>query len=185
MVDPGHGGSDPGAVNEKLDYKEKDIVLKIAKIFRRGVMRGDYLFKTYLTRNRDRFLSLSKRTIKANKKGVDLFISFHCNSFSDPSVKGIEVFYDKDFKQSKILAAELYRYLLIIMEGHDGRGIKEATFYVLRNTNMPSVLIEFEFLSNPKQAEYLNLIENQRKIANAVASAVEFFLEDGNHEWIL
>jgi len=185
MVDPGHGGRDPGAISNDFGYREKDINLALAQLFRRCVSKGDFLFKVYLTRNRDKFVPLNERAEKANKKGVNLFISFHCNSFSDPDVKGVEIFYDKAWEQSKVLAAEIYTYLLIIMAGHDGRGIKEADFCVLRNTNMPSVLIEFEFLSNPEQAEYLNSIENQRKLVNTLASSIEFLLEEGAHDWIL
>jgi len=182
MIDPGHGGRDPGTISGFYGYKEKDIVLNMVKLLRRLVLRDDYLFTPYLTRNRDKYLSLQKRCDKANKKKVDLFVSFHCNGFSDLTVKGMEVFYKLDSKPSKLLAAETYVSLLNSMNGHDGRGIKGANFYVLRSTEMPSILIEFEFLSNPEQAEYLNSKANQRVMVKAVADTIEYFLEEGGHE---
>jgi len=178
-IDAGHGGDDPGAINESLGIKEKDITLSLAKYFRRYVLKGDYLFNPYLTRNRDKTVSLEKRCKKAKKKNADVFISFHCNSFHNPDVQGVEVFYKKGCNHSKILAAEIYRDLIDVMPGHNGRGIKEGTFYVLMHNEMPSVLIEFEFLSNPLQAEYLTNPDNQKVMIKAVAEAVEFYLEGG------
>ncbi len=77
VIDPGHGGRDPGAVAYGL--KEKDVNLKIAKTLKR-ILEKDGRFKVYLTRNSDRFVSLYKRTLFAIKKRADLFISIHCNA---------------------------------------------------------------------------------------------------------
>lgn len=178
LIDPGHGGQDPGAIGDER-IKEKDITLNLAKYFRRYVLKGDYLFNPYLTRNRDRTLSLEERCKKAKKRNFDAFISFHCNSFHDPNVEGVEVFYKKNCYHSKILAAEIYRDLIDVMPGHNGRGTKKENFYVLRYNKIPSVLVEFEFLSNPLQAKYLIDSDNQKTMITAVAEAVEFYLEGG------
>ncbi len=83
VIDPGHGGRDPGAVANGL--KEKDVNLKIAKILKK-VLEKDGRFKVYLTRNRDKFVSLYRRTLFTIEKRADLFISIHCNS--SPSRRG-------------------------------------------------------------------------------------------------
>ncbi len=77
VIDPGHGGKDPGAVAYGL--KEKDVNLKIAKALKR-ILEKDKRFKVYLTRNSDKFISLYRRTLFAIKKRADLFISIHCNA---------------------------------------------------------------------------------------------------------
>jgi len=182
-VDPGHGGKDSGAINQEKSYMEKDINLSMGLLFKEIVLKGDFLFYPYLTRISDRYLTLSERCKLANDKDVNLFISFHCNSFINSSVSGVEVWFKKGLTPSKLFAAEIYRALLLIMEGHNGRGIKEGDLYVLRNTKMPSALIEFEFLSNPEQAEFLVSEENQIEMVREVADATEFFLEAGRHEW--
>ncbi len=83
VIDPGHGGRDPGAVAYGL--KEKDVNLRIAKALKR-ILEKDGRFKVYLTRNSDRFVSLYRRTLFAIKKRADLFISIHCNA--SPSRRG-------------------------------------------------------------------------------------------------
>ncbi len=82
VIDPGHGGKDPGAIANGL--KEKNVALKLAKLLK-GYLESDGRFKVYLTRSRDRYISLYNRTVFALKKKADLFISIHCNA--DPKGK--------------------------------------------------------------------------------------------------
>lgn len=89
MIDPGHGGKDPGAMANGL--QEKDINLRMAKIL--GKMLGAQGFDVHYTRTTDKFIPLEERTALANAKNADLFISIHCNSYKDASIKGLEVYY--------------------------------------------------------------------------------------------
>lgn len=182
MIDPGHGGHDPGAISPHFGIAEKEIVLRMALMFRDYISESDYLYDVLLTREEDIFIPLQKRCDKANDATVDLFVSFHCNASENQSAKGIEVFFYAGSEQSKLLAAEVYRDLLTMIEGHDGRGIKEGKYYVLKFTKMPAILIEFEFLSNEEQAQFLADKDNQMLMIQSVADTVEYFLEGGDHE---
>ncbi len=96
MIDPGHGGKDPGAVNGQV--YEKDITLRLAKIL--GELLQKKGFQIYYTRTKDIFIPLEKRTSMANNKGADLFISVHANANHSPKVKGFEL-YSLNMAQSK------------------------------------------------------------------------------------
>lgn len=89
MIDPGHGGKDPGAVANGL--REKDINLRMARIL--GAMLKDQGFEVHYTRTTDKFIPLEERTAMANAKNADLFISVHCNAYKDSSARGFEVYY--------------------------------------------------------------------------------------------
>ncbi len=89
MIDPGHGGKDPGAIYKGI--KEKDINLKLAKIL--GKMLKAKGFKVLYTRTKDVYIPLEERTVMANTKGADLFISLHVNAHRERRVRGIEVYY--------------------------------------------------------------------------------------------
>jgi len=93
VIDPGHGGKDPGAVSKDGRLKEKDLTLEIATRVKKRLMSHAPGIKVELTRTEDRFLTLQERTAFANSLNADLFISLHCNAASDSSSKGIETFY--------------------------------------------------------------------------------------------
>jgi N-acetylmuramoyl-L-alanine amidase len=90
IIDPGHGGKDPGAM--AFGLKEKNIVLKVAKKMK-AILGKKYNYEVTLTRNSDKFLPLEERTALANTAGADLFVSIHVNAHPDKSIRGIETFY--------------------------------------------------------------------------------------------
>lgn len=90
VIDPGHGGKDPGAISPN-GIREKDITLEIGKLLAKRLK--ELGFEIFLTRSRDEFLTLEERTVFANKKRADLFISVHINSHQNPSVSGIETYF--------------------------------------------------------------------------------------------
>ncbi len=92
IIDPGHGGKDPGAVGNQK-YYEKKIVLKLALILKSELQKALPKVKILLTRDTDKFISLEKRTAFANSRKGDLFISLHCNGLKNTKVKGIETYY--------------------------------------------------------------------------------------------
>ncbi|MBS4178101.1 N-acetylmuramoyl-L-alanine amidase [Lederbergia citrea] len=165
VLDPGHGGKDPGAVGNSL--AEKEIVLDIAK--RVNSKLNESLANVVMTRETDVFLELQDRVKLAEKSGADIFVSIHVNSFSSPSANGTETYYDKTYapKESRELAEEIQKELLKAL-GTTDRGVKESGFYVIKNNKMPSVLIEIAFISNGNDAKKLADNTYRQKAADAI-----------------
>jgi N-acetylmuramoyl-L-alanine amidase len=93
VIDPGHGGKDPGAVSRDKKLQEKDVTLLVSRKLKRWLVNKMPGIKVELTRNDDRFLTLSERSAKANSLKADLFISIHCNSYADAGAHGVETYY--------------------------------------------------------------------------------------------
>ncbi len=93
VIDPGHGGKDPGAVSKGGTLKEKDVTLRVAKAMKRRLERRYRNLRAVLTRDGDRYLGLGERTAVANALNADLFVSVHCNSHNDPECSGAEIYY--------------------------------------------------------------------------------------------
>lgn len=166
VIDPGHGGKDPGATSNGI--KEKDINLKISKALKEELLREGFTVK--LTREDDRFLSLKERYDIGNNFNGDLFISIHCNSSINAYASGTEVFiYNLKNKETKDLgeriALEISKDLKL-----KNRGVKEGNFAVLRYTKMKAILIENAFLSNKEDAKKLK--ENFRLFSIAIKSKI-------------
>lgn len=179
VVDPGHGG-EPGAVNPALNLHEADINLHLAQLFAAHVFDGDYLFQVFLTRETDMDVSLKDRVKMANEKKADLFLSFHCNSAENPSANGYEVWTSIGHTKADEAATLILEGLELAMPDSVNRGARESNFYVLRNTTMPAVLIEFGFISNAEDAAQLQHPKFQQAIVQGVAEAVECWLESGD-----
>jgi N-acetylmuramoyl-L-alanine amidase len=183
VIDPGHGGSDPGAVNETLHLNEKDINLRLA-LFLEEVILGDRLpFSPILTRRADVYLSLASRVQMSNNLKADAFISLHCNAAEDHTARGFEVWTTVGDTPADPLATQLFGALAAAMPGSEGRPDmddgdpdKETQFYVLRNTYAPAVLVEVEFISNIAAAMFLDDDANLRVIATKLAYAVKDWL---------
>lgn len=152
----GHSGPiEPGAVNYEMGLTEADIVVNIGLFLWRLLVEAGH--EVLLSRagpvddsNTDQ---LMWRTNKANEWGADLFICLHCNSFSNPAVNGAEVLYAVGASEaSKQLAA--YIQVELVGLGLADRGIKEQGLFI-RWANMPAVLIEHAFISNPDEAVML------------------------------
>src|SRR5690625_4151597 len=159
MIDPGHGGSDPGAVGSKS--KEKDNVLKVAKKLK--TLLGKYGHTVKMTRSTDVFISLSQRANMANSWGADYFISLHNNAASS-SATGFETFvYNGGVSQkTKQFQNAIHGKIAAYIGIHD-RGKKRANFAVLRQTRMPAVLIEYAFITNNEDEKIL--IDKVNKLA--------------------
>lgn len=189
MIDPGHGGKDPGAVNKVLDIKEKDISLPVALFMNHYNYQEDYLFETWLTRKEDKKLSLDARCTKANTLNCNAFMSIHCNARNKKGEPGIEleVFHYKSSKKGKefanivlnFLLKEIAREIAVI-----SRGVKVGNYYVLRHTTMPAILVELGFITDNEEALFLNKPKSQVRIAKTLNEATELYLEGGEHEWM-
>lgn len=173
FIDPGHGGYDNGAsyngfledeINLRISHKIKNILET------KGV-------QVDMSREDDRFLSLTERTRMANNIGSDVFVSIHQNSESSGQAKGIETYYGPNRNESKELATDIQNDLI---QGTGGinRGVKSGRFTVIQVSNMPSSLVENGFISNKEEATKLNSNEYQNKLANSIANGILEYLEN-------
>ena len=166
FLDAGHGGIDPGCIFEEV--REKDISLAIVLALKEKLEAAE--IQVVLTRSGDQDVDLDDRCTIANASGAELFVSIHCNSFSDDTVKGFEGYYyhDPDGKRLAELifsAAENYPSIRT-------RSIREEDYRVLRNTVMTSVLLEIGYLSNPAERADLQSAEYQDTLAQAIFEGI-------------
>ncbi|MFW5889457.1 MAG: N-acetylmuramoyl-L-alanine amidase [Bacillota bacterium] len=174
IIDAGHGGFDPGAIGHS-GLEEKIPNLEIAK--KLAEILEEEGQKALLTRNEDTFLSLQKRVNIANESNAELFVSIHANSINNKTAGGVETYYNGSHKDSRLFAEKvhdkLYRSLGII-----DRGIKKDNFYVIKYTEMPSILIETAFLSNPKEEKLLSSPDFHTKVAVLIADGIIDYLRE-------
>ena len=172
-LDFGHGGKDPGALGSK-NTKESDTVLKIGMLVKSKLEKHSQ--KVITTRESDSFYSLEYRTNKANKNSCDYFISIHMNSSTNKTAKGTETWvYDSNSKIYN-LAQNLSSNLSTNLKTPN-RGIKESKkFSVLKNTKMPALILEIDFISN---TEIESLCANEsyiKNVADTIASTLLSFI---------
>lgn len=173
VLDPGHGGEDEGC--SRADVMEKDLNLEIAKAA--GEKLREMGYRVVYTRSGDEGVTTEERVEKANALEGDLYVSIHQNACEMPEPEGMEVWYcdDRYGKESERLARLLQKY--IVQEtGVRGRELSETdTLYVIRESDMPSCLIETGFLSNAGERKKLTDPEYREKIAAGIADAVELY----------
>ena len=176
-LDPGHGGTDPGAVYK--DIYEKDITLSICKKLKELLEQEGAI--VYMTRYDDYDLSsstynrkkrdLNNRAKVINESMADMYISIHLNSINSSTWRGIQVFYDDINKNNKTIAIILQNNL------NKERKIKEIDNILMnRKIKIPGVLIEAGFLSNPNDRYLLKDSNYQYKLSNKIKeSIIEYF----------
>tara|TARA_R110002096_G_scaffold16106_28_gene55176 strand:- start:7737 stop:9260 length:1524 start_codon:yes stop_codon:yes gene_type:complete len=176
-IDPGHGGTDPGAVNSSNGTKEADRVLFTSLELRDYLQEdsddesGGGNWDVRLSRSTDTFISLSARSADANFWGADRFLSIHQNAFNQ-SANGTETFSLSDSGSSARLR-NLVQSEAIEAWGLTNRGNKTAGFSVLRNTAMPAVLTEMGFIDSPTDHEFCSSDEECRKYAKHMMFALQ------------
>lgn len=182
VVDPGHGGSDPGAIGINGN-QEKELVLKIAwEMIKINLSNPEYEFKVYLTRYKDTLISLRDRTKLAKALRADIFISLHCNHSDNPNAKGLEVYVSsrisQQSKESILLAYRIQKEISKEL-GFKSRGVKFANFKVLRESTgfYPSVLVELGFLSNWEEGNWFSNPENINNLASLILLAIRKSLD--------
>ena len=174
-LDFGHGGKDSGAVGANKT-KESHAVLKIGNLIKNNLENKGK--KVITTRDKDIYFSLNSRTNKANKENCNYFISLHMNSSTNKNAKGVEVWvYDeksKVYNLAKDICTNLSKDI-----NTPNRGVKiSKNFYILRKTKMPSLLIEIDFISNPKVESCLKDETYIKNIANSISSTLLGFLNN-------
>ena len=171
VIDPGHGGQDPGAIGLG-GLQEKNIILPISLEVSKFLEQQG--IRVLLTRNSDYFVSLEGRTDMANQASADLFVSIHANSMGmgRPDVSGLEVYYFGD----PGLAQTIQRSILRTVNIQD-RGVRRARFYVLRNSRMPSTLVEVGFVTGNEDAAKLQDSAYLRQMAQAIARGILEYIQ--------
>lgn len=181
VIDPGHGGNDPGkvAVDGSL---EKDINLEIA------LKLGEFLkqkgMEVYYTRQTDMGLysstavskkaeDLKKRCAIIENTEPDITISIHQNSYTDKNVKGAQVFYYSQSPKAKVLAEAIQSSIKKVADRKNTRSPKaNDSYYMLKRTGSPTVIVECGFLSNPDEAERLQTKAYQTKLVEAIYQGI-------------
>ncbi|GAK07076.1 N-acetylmuramoyl-L-alanine amidase [Geomicrobium sp. JCM 19038] len=168
VLDPGHGGQDPGAVVH--NFYEKEITLDIAN--RAAAYLTDAGYNVSLTRSNDSFVALDDRAEYANGTSADIFISIHANASFDLDANGIETYYAPGSAAGQTLANALQSEAVREIDMRD-RGVLPSNYVVLRKTAMPAALIEFGFMTNgyDRSLQQTDLMRDQS--ARAILRAVQ------------
>lgn len=155
---------------------KKDIVLDVAlKLQKLLEAEGA---KVVMTRTNNTFIKLADRATIANNAKADIFISLHINSAGSEAAHGTETYWNNNYQstESKKLAEKIQKRLIEKL-GTNNRGVKEANFYVIKNTTMPSVLAELGFISNEAEAAKLKTSQFRENAAEAVLLGVLDYYE--------
>jgi N-acetylmuramoyl-L-alanine amidase len=178
VIDPGHGGRDPGAYNPRLLLTEAGIVLSYGIILRATLTADKH--EIVMTREENEFIFLKDRVQKANDVNADLFLSLHCNASNVQKANGIEVWTYPGQTDSDTFAEALYREIAkeffhrkMRIDTSDGDKDKEARFYVLKHTRMPAVLLELGFVTNDSEAEWLRDFQTIHKYCQAISRSLD------------
>lgn len=215
VIDPGHGGKDPGAIG-RGGTREKDVVLVIAKELKR-LLSERLGVRVVLTRTGDYFIPLRERTARANNERADLFISIHANAaLGRARGGGFETYYHslaltpeakavakrenavirlekgsrRVMSQAEFILWDMAHntYLnessdlaILVQEGLDkklkirNRKVDQAHFYVLSGADMPSILVEVAFISNPREENMLRSLDFQKRVAEGLYNAIALY----------
>jgi N-acetylmuramoyl-L-alanine amidase len=170
VIDPGHGGNDPGGVGTGM--QEKNVVLDVSKRFK-ALLEADTAdtagggkWSALLTRSNDTFVSLAGRSAYSNNQGADRFMSIHSNAFGDASANGTETF-SLSASGTSAQLRNLVQAEMIAAWGLTNRGNKTANFAVLRDTAAPAILHELAFITNATDAAKLGSPTEREKAAVA------------------
>ncbi len=183
VIDPGHGGKDVGHETSTSGHEnEKHLNLKIAKFL--GGYIEKYLdnVKVIYTRTTDVFVSLDDRVAIANEAKADYFISIHCNGNESASVRGTETHVHSMSATKSVKLAKAIEEQFSSRAGRHSRGVKDKddlkhSIQVLKFTEMTSVLVECGFITNEKEAAYLNTTYGQEILASAIYRAFRDFIK--------
>lgn len=184
VIDPGHGGSDTGAIGPD-GVTEKSVTLSVSKKLENILTASGA--KVTMTREVDEDVygrgasdsqELQARVdVGERVRGAEVFVSIHCNAFSSAYSHGMETYYfDGSWRGERL--ASLINEELEEAGGLTNRGVKTANFYVLRHSSMPATLLELGFVTNPEEEELLSDETYQGKLAKAIALGLARYFAD-------
>lgn len=186
VLDAGHGGADPGKVAAD-GTREKDINLAIAEKVQKELQKKGITVR--MTREKDEMVheqgaeeekkaDMRLRCERINTSGAQCAVSIHQNSFTDTTASGAQVFYYTASEEGKRFA-DIMQKQLIQKVDPDNRRISKAndSYYLLRKTTIPLLIVECGFMSNPAEAKQLQDEAVQEKIAGAICAGIQQYLE--------
>ncbi|HOK53300.1 MAG TPA: N-acetylmuramoyl-L-alanine amidase, partial [Armatimonadota bacterium] len=174
VIDPGHGGRDPGA--QRNGVQEKTLNLQISNAIRYALEREGA--KVILTRYDDQFLELSDRPAVADQYRADFFISVHCNAMPSPNTAtGIQTLYSNKSGSNYLLAAALHNQIVRLTGMSDGKVRNRPGLIVLKHANIPAVLLECGFIDNDRDRQKLCDPTYHRTLAQAVVDGLKHYVE--------
>lgn len=178
VIDPGHGGSDTGAIGPS-GVTEKEVALAVAKKVRSSLAASGA--NVIMTRETDRDVygpdASANQELQARVNAQlrvpssEIFVSIHCNAFTNPATHGMETYCFSGSSNGYRLAA-LLNEELAKAGGLENRGVRTANFYVLKYSSVPAALVELAFITNPAEEKLLASNEWQNKAASAIAKAI-------------
>jgi N-acetylmuramoyl-L-alanine amidase len=172
LIDPGHGGKDPGAVGLG-GLREKDILLPISKRIAQVLQQNGV--QVVMTRDSDYFVTLPGRVKLAERANADIFVSIHANAVGPgrSDVSGLETYY---YDSGLGLARTVHNSILQSVNVKD-RGVRRARFFVLRKSSMPSILVETGYLTGRDDNAKLRSSAYQNQMADAIARGILQYLK--------
>ncbi|WP_320664240.1 N-acetylmuramoyl-L-alanine amidase [Prochlorococcus sp. MIT 1223] len=175
VIDPGHGGPDPGAVGIN-GLRETDVVLDVSLqvtefLKEKGVT-------VLLTRKKEIDLDLPPRVARANKSKASAFVSIHANASRDHrrDVNGVETYYYTGYRGLS-LAKKIHKEIVRVSPGSPDRGVRRSRFFVIRRTDMPAALVEVGFVTGRIDARKLRQSEHRQRLAFAIAKGILNYLK--------
>lgn len=173
VIDPGHGGRDPGAIGIG-GLRETNVVLPIS--LRVANLLQQQGVAVVMTRTTEQTVDLERRVQIAERANATLFVSIHANAISmtRPEVNGIETYYASS--QGLMLAQSIHNSMLQAVGGPD-RGVRQARFYVIRRTSMPATLVETGFVTGARDAPLLRDPAYQERMAQAIARGILQYIQ--------
>ena len=167
-IDVGHGGNDPGA--GKAPVIEKDIVLDISLKLKDELELRNIPY--FINREDDRDISLSDRVQQANSLSCTLFVSVHIDSFKNSQPNGVSTLYNP-YSEISAQYAQIMQDHIKNLGMRDRNTIPRSDLYVLRLTEMPAILLELGFISNPQDVKFLTNEDSVNKLVTAIADGIE------------
>jgi N-acetylmuramoyl-L-alanine amidase len=179
MLDPGHGGKDPGAINES-GLREVDVILPIAKRVAEILERQGVAVK--MTRNSDYFVGLDERVAMSREAGASLFVSIHANSIDGrPDVNGLELYH---YNLGQSFAETVHNTVLDYVNKNGfylaDRNVRSARFLVLRKSSIPAILVETGYLTSEAEAARLRRDDYQKVMAEGIARGIVQYIKERN-----
>ncbi|TCO69857.1 N-acetylmuramoyl-L-alanine amidase [Marinisporobacter balticus] len=177
VIDPGHGGKDPGTHGSRLKMNEKDLALDTA--LRLNKLLEEAGFKTYMTRTDDTTLDLYGRPEVANGLNADAFVSVHYNWTPNKEVSGVQTLYfENDPRDNKTFARIVQEEMVKGLNATDRNIVDRPNLVVIRETNMPAVLAEMGFVSNAREEELAATESYRQKSAQALFNGIKRYFDE-------
>lgn len=171
VLDPGHGGKDPGASGaSKSDEKwfTLSMAVKVA-----DALKNDPSIQVYLTRKDDSFITLDDRVAFAGQLHADLFLSIHANVYDTGNIRGTETYYARS---ESLPFAELIQRQVVGASGFPDRDVRKMDYRVIKYTTMPAALVEVGYISNKTDESFMLQNAFQEKVAQAIAQAIKQYV---------